>query len=199
MNGIENIIEKIRAEGDAEAEAILKKGKAESDAILAQYDKKAETECARILSAAEKRAAEITRRITSAAELEARKSLLKKKQELIEQAFQLSKEKLAALDERSYLALLTRLVSDGAASGREEVLFSPADRARYGKQVVVEANRLIALRGLPGEMTLSADSRRISGGAVLRDGRVEINCALDTILRLKKEELALEVAAALFS
>ena len=48
-------------------------------------------------------------------------------------------------------------------------------------------------------MTLSGETRAFKGGLLLKSGDVEINCTLETIVQLSKEELALDVAAALFA
>jgi len=52
--------------------------------------------------------------------------------------------------------------------------------------------------GKPGGLRLSSERRRIDGGFILRSGRTETNCALDTILRDARERLETEVAGILF-
>ena len=47
-------------------------------------------------------------------------------------------------------------------------------------------------------LKLSAERRRIRGGFILRSGRIETNCALETIVRDARERLETEVAAELF-
>jgi len=48
-------------------------------------------------------------------------------------------------------------------------------------------------------LTLSQETREMAGGLTLRDGKVEINCAFETQLRVLREEMAAEVAGILFS
>ncbi len=45
---------------------------------------------------------------------------------------------------------------------------------------------------------LSAETRELCGGLVLKKGQIEINCAFETILRQLRRELASDVAGTLF-
>lgn len=47
-------------------------------------------------------------------------------------------------------------------------------------------------------LTLSAETRPIRGGFILREGKVEVNCAFETLVRLQRTEMAGQVAKALF-
>lgn len=47
-------------------------------------------------------------------------------------------------------------------------------------------------------LTLSQETRPIQGGFILREGKVEVNCAFETLVRLQRTEMAGEVAKALF-
>ena len=67
-----------------------------------------------------------------------------------------------------------------------------------GEKVVSEANRLRAEAGLPAKLTLSPETAEIDGGLFLRDKDSEVNCTLETLLRLGREELAGQAAALLF-
>ena len=184
MNGIENIIQRIVADG-----------KAEADAILGEWEEKAQTESADILSRGEQTAAERKARLESVAELEGRKLILKAKQETISLAFDQALNKLLALPADRKVEILSALCAKAAVTGKEEVLFSPADRDAVGKAVVEKANSLLAGKG---GLTLSHDTRPIQGGFVLRDQGVEVNCGFDTLVRLARPDLERQVAQLLF-
>lgn len=47
-------------------------------------------------------------------------------------------------------------------------------------------------------LTLSPETRPIRGGFILREGKVEVNCAFETLVRLQRTEMAGQVAKALF-
>ena len=47
-------------------------------------------------------------------------------------------------------------------------------------------------------LTLSQETREMEGGLTLKDGKVEINCAFETQLRMLRETMAADVAKTLF-
>ncbi|MDP4109371.1 MAG: V-type ATP synthase subunit E, partial [Bacillota bacterium] len=143
-------------------------------------------------------AKERVRRAVSSLELEARKNLLAKKQELITVAFDAAFDNIMKLPEDRYVAFLCRLACEASLTGNEEVVLSPADRSRFGKQVVIGANSLLGQAKKSAALTLSQEMRPINGGLVLKSGDTEVNCTLDTIVRLIKNDLAFDVAKVLF-
>ena len=53
-------------------------------------------------------------------------------------------------------------------------------------------------KGLSRPLRLSSERRKIGGGFVLRSGKIETNCALDTILRDARAAFEADVAGILF-
>ena len=129
------------------------------------------------------------------AQMEAKKAELAIKQEMLTRAFDLALEKLCALPDEQYTEFLASLAAKAARTGKETVILSQKDRTRVGKAVVTKANELI---GAGGALTLSEKTRPIKGGLILSDGAVEFNCTFETLIRLKKTEMAGEVASILF-
>ena len=227
MNGIEKITGQIDADIQKEVDAILDQARAQVREIEAKYDAQAQAEAQAILERGEKEAALRRERLHSMAQLEARKAALAAKQEMVERAFDLALQKLVDLPEADYIALLARLAVEASRTGREQVIFSQKDRARYGKQVVTTANEILAKRVSPklpeeltasragaildrvvtgasavlsgtGMLTLAEESRPMAGGLILRDGRVETNCSFEVLIRLQRGALSAEVAQVLF-
>ena len=134
--------------------------------------------------------------------MEAKKLMLATKQEMLDKAFALALEQLASLPEDEYIALLAALAARAAATGREQLIFSPKDRERVGEQVVAAANEKLSQDGAAearvGQLALSEEARPMRGGFILSDGEVEVNCAFETLVRLQRGEVSGEVAKALF-
>ncbi|OUN24344.1 V-type ATP synthase subunit E [Pseudoflavonifractor sp. An85] len=195
MNGIEKIIDRISGDAQREIDEVLAQARAEAAEITAKYQAQAQAEADEILTRGEKAAAERGERLASVAQLECRKEVLRAKQEVIDEAFQLAMDKLVALPQAEYVALLVDLAVQAAAKGTEKLIFSPADRAQVGKAVVVGANQKL---GNKGQLTLSEETRPMKGGFILSDGRVEVNCTFDTLVRLQRGTLSTQVADVLF-
>ena len=194
MDGIEKITGRIAADGAQEAQAILDEARAQAEAITARYEAQAQRESEEILARGRRNADERVERLASVAQLDARKLELAAKQEMLSKAYDLALEKLVNLPDKEYVNLLADLAVKASSTGREAVIFSQKDRARYGKAVVTQANERLK----DGHLTMSEQSRPIKGGLILSDGDVEVNCTFETLVRLQRGEMDREVAKVLF-
>ncbi len=199
MNGIEKITEKILSDAQAEAASILADAKKEADGIVASFQGEAAEKKQKMAEMAEVQAAEQQRRIISSAELDARKAILARKQALIAKAFDATKKKITTMDEPSYIDFLCTLAAQSVLDGKEEVVLSAEDSQKFGQKVVDGANKILQEAGKVGELTLSNENRPIVGGLVLKGRDLEINCALDTVISLLKDDLSADVAATLLN
>ena len=225
MNGIDTIIQRLNTDAKAETDALLEKARQEAAAVAARYQAQADKEVADLAARNERLAAEREERLISAAQMEARKTLLTAKQEMVERAYQRALEKLRSLPQEQYVELLAALLVRASSTGREEVVFSPEDREGAGKAAVARANELLAKEAAPelplgdgvvanllnkvaagvsafaqgtAMLAVSEETRDISGGFILKDGRIEVNCTFDALVRAEREQTAGEVAKLLF-
>ena len=205
MNGIEKITGQIDADVQKEIDAALDQARAQAREIEARYDSQAQTQAEAIRRKGEQDAALRQERLVDVAKLEARKTILAAKQDLVGQAFDLALKKLLELPDQEYIALLAKLAVAASRTGREQVVFSQKDRSRYGKQAVTMANEMLVKKAGPradesaGRLTLAEESRPMAGGLILRDGRVETNCSFEVLIHLQRDALSAEVARALFA
>lgn len=227
MKGIEKITARIEQDANADIAAQMKAAEEKAAAIRTQYEAQAREETAKAAENAEKAALQLVERAESAARMDAKKLTLSAKQECIDKAFAQAAKGLITLPEEEYVDLLARIAARSAQTGREEVLLNQWDRDAVGAKVVSRANQILAKSvapNLPQELksskagkiidkvvtganavlqgtamlTLAQETRDITGGLILRDGNVEINCAFETQLRLLREEMAADVAKVLF-
>lgn len=227
MEGIEKITAKIVQDAQAEITRMNQETDEKVRSIAEAAQAQADKETAETLARGQRAAQERLERLKSAAKMEQRKLELAARQEMLAQAFDLALEKLCSLPEEEYVQLLTRLVLEASSTGKEQLVFSPQDRARVGKQVVVAANEAMVKQVAPelpdaitdtkvgaflgkvvnsttamvtgtGMLTLSEETRPMKGGFVLVDGDVEVNCAFETLVRLQREKLEKEVDQVLF-
>lgn len=198
MNGIEKITDRIEEDVQREIDALLSEARNQAATIRADYEAKAKAETESILKKGEQAAAQREERLGSVAQLEARKLTLALKQEMVEAAFDRALAKLTGLPDEKYIALLAQLAVSSSRTGREAVILSQKDRARFGKQVVTAANDLLSKAGKPGTLTLAEETRSMAGGLILRAGKVETNCSFEVLIHLQREAIAAEVAGVLF-
>ena len=195
MNGIEKITQRIETDTQAEIDRILGDARAEADDITDRYQAQANNEAAELAAKNQKAAAEREERLVSTAQMEARKVGLAAKQEMVEKAYDLALEKLCSMPDEKYVQTVADLLVQAAPNGRGAVIFAPAEKKRIGEAAVRAANE--KLRG--GKLTLAEETRPLKGGFILSDGKVEVNCSFDTLVRLQKAETAGAAAKRLFS
>ena len=227
MEGIEKITAKIAQDAQAEIGRLMAETDERVKAIQAEAQAQAQREAGEIEARGKAAASERLERLSSAAQMERRKLELAAKQEVLGEAFSLALEKLCAMPEKEYIELLTKLALQASSSGKEQLIFSPKDRSRVGKQVVVAVNDALVRERAPelpsevtkskvgafvdklvhsttaavtgaGMLTLSEETREIQGGFIMVDGDVEINCAFETLVRLQREKMEKKTAEVLF-
>ncbi len=226
MKGLEKITARIEQDSHAEIEAVLRQADEAAAAVRSQYADEAAAASAKADGEAARAARERLERLESAARMEERSMVLSAKQALIDRAFAQAAQQLLELPQEEYTELLAKLAARSAKTGREEILLNSRDRAAVGAAVVARANQLLAKEAAPAlpeelkesragriidkvvtgasailqgtaMLTLAGETRDITGGLILRDGKVEINCAFETQLRLLRDEMSAQVAAAL--
>jgi len=225
MNGIEKITARIETDTKSEVSQILREAEEKAEAVRRQYKAQAEEEAKAAAEAGREAARRQAERLESAAHMEAKTRLLTAKQACLDEAFARAQKQLLSLPDDKYADLLARMAVRAAKTGREEILLNAKDHQRVGAQVVSRANAMLAEAAAPAAakggkgknllskvvsgaaamlqgtamLTLSDETRDMEGGLTLRDGKVEINCAFETELRVLREDMAAEIAAVLFA
>lgn len=198
MNGIDRITDRIEADAREQAKAIIAEVEAKCAEIRKENEKKAQERYLQLIRNGTKDCESGLERRKSAAEMDAKKSVLALKQDCVAEAFDMAKRRLADMPEDSYVGFLASLAASAAADGSGEIVLSARDRERCGKAVLERANAALAAKGLTPALTLAADSREISGGLILRQGGVEVNCSIEALVEALKGPMTADVARTLF-
>lgn len=194
MNGIEKITDRIAQDTQAEIDAIAAQAEEKAAAILSAAQDQAHREKKETADRGRQNAMEHQHRLESMARMEAKKEILAAKQQVIAQAYDLALEKLRNLPEKKLVPLLASLAAKSAETGQEEILLHPAQRAKFGKQVVAQANAQLP----QGQLTLGPGDEHIQGGLILRSGPVDINCTFDMLIGQYRAETTGAVTRVLF-
>ena len=198
MNGLEKISARILADAETEAAAIRAQAGEKAAQIRADYDRKIESEQQRLTAEAQAEADKQLERDQGAARMAARRQLLETKQALVDAAFHQAEQQLLSLPEAEYTELCAQLAARASTSGHEELIFCAEDRERVGQAVTEQANALLQKAGKTAGLTLSAETRPLRGGVVLKDGLIETNCSIGTMVTGLRPALSGKVAACLF-
>ena len=198
MNGIETLTGQITETARREADTILAAAERKSRSLAASYEQQAQAAYrARIRTGVQEHELRV-QRLRKNYVMETKKQMLALKQELIAQVFVRAMEQLDAMEESEYIAFLAYLAGNAAESGTETVLFNEKDCAAIGSRVVELANRIRRDRNERGELILGAECRAMRHGLILQQDGMEINCSLEKLMALRRNELAARAAEILF-
>lgn len=219
MTGLEKILHRISEDAEEHARATLEAAGKECKAVAEEYaaraDRIREESAQRTLRECE----EMVSRTRSAAAMTRRNILLEAKAQVLDEAFEAARAEICDTDYGKYRELLIALLSsalleqvknekESLACGDEitpveyyEIALNQADLARFGKNILEGAGRVVERRigaERMAKLRLCETPAPIDGGLILRYGSVEVNCSLTTLLAGMRQELEERVLAVLF-
>ncbi|MDR1020212.1 MAG: V-type ATP synthase subunit E [Synergistaceae bacterium] len=186
------ITEKIERDARDEADKIIYAAREREREIR----RDAEREIKHIEEAAsarfEKERPEIFKRREIVAKLDVDKLHLGVKRQLIQDVFDEGLERLKGLKKDEYLRFCEGLLKEAASTGSEVMEIAQGEQF-IGPEWVAAFNSSNAKK-----ITISQDRQDFSGGFVLNDGRVSVNCSWEMLMRAAQEKLEPEVVKRLF-
>lgn len=191
---LKDLLAKIEAEAQEQADAILKQGAQAVEMLKQSADSETQKEVGAIRQQGKRLAESERSRVLSLANLEVRKRLLTTRQQAIGEVIDKAIKKLRDLPAQEYFELLQSKIHASPIQGQTELLLNPKDRQRVPQDFVDRVNRSLS----NGSIVLSDETRDIDGGFVLRTGRTEENCSFKAVLQQMRDALELEVGRALF-
>ena len=194
MKGTEKIIAHIQADADAQAAEILARAGARCAEIRETYEQKAKEAYAETIRAGVKENQDRLDSMERLANMEGRKAILALKQDMVARSFERAVEKLVALPEAEYVALLSKLAVGASVSGDEEIVLNARDKKAVGDKLIKAANAKLG----GGHLSLAGDTGSFRGGLILRRGNIEVNCTAELLVDLCREDMAAELAGVLF-
>ncbi|MCL2010679.1 MAG: V-type ATP synthase subunit E [Synergistaceae bacterium] len=186
----------IKAKINAEAQAQVKTIDTENDAKVSAAAKRADAEVKAVQESYRERFAkeepEIVRRREIVANLDADKVDLGVKQRLIGEAFESASRLLSEMPRDKYLSFVGNLMKKAVVTGNEVLLVGKNERHIDGAWLgeYNESHKT--------SIALSADRLPISGGFVLRNGKIDINCSWDMLIGDIRPDIESEVIKRLF-
>ena len=193
----EQVVEKILADANAEADKIKKESeeKQASEQVrlkeqLGEFDKQTEMLAAQA-------GKDEKSHLLAAARMEIAKELLGEKRKILEEVFEQVRGQMRLLPDEEYRPLITKLMIDAVETGDEEVVIDNEER-RIDVALIEEVNRSLGAER-QGSLRLSEQREPLGGGFILRRGKVKNNVSLETLLTQARKELEIELAKELFA
>jgi V/A-type H+-transporting ATPase subunit E len=192
----QQVIEKILAEANAEAEKLKKQAQekeaaeqAKLDGQLSQFNEQTET-------LAQKAAEDEKSHVLAAARMDIAKQLLAEKGKILDEVFTQSSQQLQQLPDDQYRQLITKLMLQAVETGEEQVILDK-DEARIDQQLIVQVNQQLSANG-KGDLKLSDQRRDLGGGFILTRGKIKTNVSFKVILDQARKDLEIDLAKEVF-
>lgn len=191
MSGLDKILEHINLDATNTAKELLEGAKAEALKIKETLEAEAKhTE--QTINEQSKTAVETAKkRIESAADQKEKRMILEAKQAEIEKVLSASVEKMEGLDDKSYFATITKMISKYAHEGKEgTIAFGKKDLDRLPSDIVDQLKNT--------GLTVADEAANIKSGFVLSYGDIEENCSFEALIDASKEILQDKIGQVLF-
>lgn len=171
------IIDKIIADAEGEVKKIMTAAEEKSAFIIGEATKKAENEYNLKYKEAEAEAKKAYDKEISGAEMKAKKIILEKKQEEIQNVLAESKNKLMNLGDEEYKNVIINMLKNTKEAEGAEIIFSEKDKEPF-KDAVASLG-----------MKVSDETRDINKGFIVKKGDVEYNFSFEDIINVSREDL----------
>ena len=187
------ITEKIERDARDEADKILERSREQAEAIK----RETEAEVRRLDESAKERfereQPEILKRRQIVANLDVKKIHLDAERRLINEVYESGLERLSALGKKEYAALCERLLKSASETGDEELEVG-SDEKNLNAAWLDAFNKANGTR-----IKLSDHKGNFSGGFILSNGRIAVNCTWEMLIQAASENMENEVVRRLFS
>ncbi|MFW6173187.1 MAG: V-type ATP synthase subunit E [Elusimicrobiota bacterium] len=183
----EKIIERIKKDSEKEIKNIKKEAEKKANEIIENAKQQAKDETKKILAEGKKQTENLKKILVSQANQDAKRKIMRVREELIEKCFTKIYPKLSTLNQKEYERMVRKLVEDGCKKlGSKCKLLVSRD---IDKEIAEDL-------GIPVEGNVES-----LGGIILKssDGKVTIDLTFNGILKRNKDEIRIKVAKLLFS
>lgn len=194
MSNVNNITSKILKDAEVRKDNILAVAEEEKNNILSKKVNSANEVEKEILDKAEIEAKSKKERVISSAKLKVRNDKLAAKQQVINEIFESSIDKLVALSKEEFLGFVRDRILSMDLSGKQTLVLNKDGLKFIDQSFIKELNGKIK-----AEIILSETVGNFKGGFVLKNNGIEINNTYEALVSSLRDELEFEVAKVLFN
>lgn len=184
MGGLEKITEQIIKKANDEAELIINDAKQKALAISNESKKEInelfknnqniiKNDCEKIMSMAQ-----------SQDRQRERSELLKARSEVIETIISDAKKAITEMEKDKYKEVLLKILKNSMTESEGEIIFSKNDIKLVDDDFIKKIKDLSK-----GKLTVLKETQNIENGFIIRYGKIEQNCSIESIFEEKHNEL----------
>ena len=194
MSNVKNITSKILKDAEAGKENILAAAEEEKNKILSKKASAANEIAQEILQKAEADAKSKKDRVISSAKLKVRNNKLAAKQEIIDEVFEKSINKLTELSKEQFLNFVKNSILSMNLTGKQTLILNETGLKFVDDSFIDELNK-----EAKATIALSKTAGNFKGGFILENNGIEINSTYEALVSSLRDELEFEVAKVLFN
>jgi V/A-type H+-transporting ATPase subunit E len=198
MANIDNLKERILSDDREKAKKIEDEARAKAEEIVSSAKAKAESILEEVKVRADKDGRDRKDRIVARAQLDLRNLVLAAKQEAIDKVIDYAVSKVSNMSDEDYSSFIEKMLLNSVETGEEEVIISEKDKNRVHLSVVTRVNQALISQGKKGGLHISSETRNMPSGFVLKREGLEINCSIESRIRILRDSLEGEIASLLF-
>ncbi len=192
----DQVVEKILADAQAQADEISKKSQDEISKLNDGYRSDIENYKQETQQMASYAAQDKNQRMMAAARMDAAKQELETKRQIINSVFDKAAKMLIEMDEDTYLSLVEKLITKAVDTGDETIVLAEGEK-KITSQFVKELNRKLG-NGYKGNLKISEQKCKGKAGFILKRGNISTNVTLDVLLEQARAELEIKISNELF-
>ncbi|MBN1898659.1 MAG: V-type ATP synthase subunit E [Spirochaetes bacterium] len=196
---VEDIVKKIITDAEQEAEKIIGSYKKQADKLLSQKKKELKKTQQESEEMIEREAENLKQRTFQIAQLEMRKKVLEEKQKIIENIFIKVKEKIYHMPKEAYLDFIKNKIISYIETGDEEIIVGKQDEDIITASFIESVNQdLKSKLREKTKLKISGEKTDMDKGFILKQGKIRINCSIETLMSEARERCKEDVVNALY-
>jgi V/A-type H+-transporting ATPase subunit E len=195
--GVEEVVGKILADAETEAEKIKTQADEKQTAEQAKLDEQLNEYKKQTEALAQKAAKDEMLHRLAQARMTIAEELLARKRIVLDEVFAKAREQLQNLPDEDYRRLMTTLMLEAVETGDEEVIVDKNEK-RIDRELVEQVNHKLGNK-YKGNLKLSDERQELGAGFILRRGNIKSNVSIRVLLAQACKELEIELAKELFS
>ena len=194
MSNVKNITSKILKDAEAGKENILAAAEEEKIKFFQRKQALQMKLHKKFLQKAEADAKSKKERVISSAKLKVRNNKLAAKQEIIDEVFEKSINKLTELSKEQFLNFVKNSILSMNLTGKQTLILNETGLKFVDDSFIDELNKEVK-----ATIALSKTAGNFKGGFILENNGIEINSTYEALVSSLRDELEFEVAKVLFN